>query len=48
MIIYGIPGIFDFQLSAMIFEALTIGFIAAYGLAAVWAGAQPEDRSFAG
>jgi hypothetical protein len=28
-------GLFDYQLSAMVFEALTLGFIAAYGLAAV-------------
>jgi hypothetical protein len=33
MTIYG--GLFDYQLSAMVFEALTLGFVAVYGLAAV-------------
>jgi hypothetical protein len=33
MPIYG--GLFDYQLSAMVFEAVTLGFLAAYGLAVV-------------
>ena len=31
--------IFDQQLSAMIFEVLTLAFLACYGLVAVWAAA---------
>jgi hypothetical protein len=35
--------IFDYQLSAMVFEALTMGFIAAYGLAIVFIVAYTES-----
>jgi len=39
--------IFDYQMSAMVFGYLTIGFIAAYGLVAVWAAghAKSGDRA---
>jgi hypothetical protein len=36
--------IFDYQASAMIFEALTLGFIAAYGLAVVFIAAHSKSR----
>ncbi|HEV7822893.1 MAG TPA: hypothetical protein VGO84_17040 [Burkholderiales bacterium] len=35
--------IFDYQLSAMVFEALTLGFIAVYGLAVVVIVAHTES-----
>jgi hypothetical protein len=35
--------IFDYQLSAMVFSVMTIGFMAAYGLAAVWGVAQVKS-----
>jgi hypothetical protein len=34
MSIYG--DLFDFQASTMVFECLTLGFMAVYGLVAVW------------
>jgi hypothetical protein len=39
--------IFDYQMSAMVFGYMTIGFIAAYGLVAVWAAghAKSGDRA---
>jgi hypothetical protein len=37
-------GIFDYQLSEMVFGILTIGFMAAYGLAAIWIVARSKDR----
>jgi hypothetical protein len=38
--------IFEFHQSAMVFEGLTMGFMAAYGLAIVWITAHPESRVF--
>jgi hypothetical protein len=35
--------IFDYRLSATVFEALTMGFIAAYGLAIVFIAAYTES-----
>jgi hypothetical protein len=37
-------GIFDYQLSATVFEAVTLAFLAVYGLVAVLATAQSPVR----
>jgi hypothetical protein len=39
-----IGGIFDYPFAAMIFEAMTIAFIATYGLAFVLVAAHPKNR----
>jgi hypothetical protein len=36
--------IFDFNQTTMVFEALTLAFVAAYGLALVWITAQSKNR----
>jgi hypothetical protein len=40
MSIYG--DLFDFQASAMVFECLTLGFMATYGLVAVWSAGRAQ------
>ncbi|HZL38802.1 MAG TPA: hypothetical protein VFC45_00775 [Pseudolabrys sp.] len=38
--------IFDYQLSTAVLECLTVGFMAAYALAVVWAVTSVKNRVF--